>query len=167
MKLQTIGMIGLLCLICIGGCSSQEKGNPSSSIDQDQVNQAIVTTYSDLAIQNAIIAQHTLYPYHFVNNSAELNTLGQRDLSILTAHFRSNPGKLIVQGAPDDLLYQSRGQLVYEKLLAAGIAQEKINVTDGMPGGDGMPAGSVIEILQNAKVKPEAFGSYDETRVPN
>ncbi len=163
---KIMASINLISVLCLCGCCAPQKEKVSNPIDQSQVDRAIVGIYSDMAIQNAIIAQHTLYPYHFVNNSANLNTIGERDLSVLIAHFLNNPGKLIVQqGAADDLLYQSRAQLVYEKLLAGGIVQEKINITDGMPGGDGMPSGSVIEILEKAKTKPDISHTYDGTRV--
>ncbi|MBL7214998.1 MAG: hypothetical protein ISS71_04905 [Phycisphaerae bacterium] len=151
--------ISLICGIFLCGCCPQTQKPIANPIDKDQANRAIVGSYSDLAIQNAIIAQHTLYPYHFVNNSADLNTIGDRDLSVLIKHFQQNPGEITVQkGSADDLLYQARGLMVYEKLLEAGIAQNKINITDGMPGGDGMPSGSVIQILEKAKDTPGSGG---------
>ena len=155
---KTFVVISLVCVIFMCGCSPQVEKSVQNPVDKDQVNRAILDTYSDLAIQNAIIAQHTLYPYHFVNNSTELNVIGMRDLSVLIEHFQQNPGEITVQkGVVDDLLYQSRGQLVYEKLLEAGIPQDKINITDGMPGGDGMPSETVIEILKEAKETPGGY----------
>ena len=149
---ETFVTISLVCGILICGCSPQTEKPMQSAVDRDQVNRAILDTYSDLAIQNAIITQHTIYPYHFVNNSAELNVIGTRDLSVLIEHFLQNPGGIAVQkGVVDDILYQSRAQLVYEKLLEAGIPQDKINITDGMPGGDGMASGTVIEILEKTR----------------
>ena len=118
---KAFAVVILMCAVLICACTPVEKGPVTNAVNKDQVNQTILGTYSDLAIQNAIITQHTLYPYHFVNNSADLNTIGQRDLSILIEHFQQNPGRLMIQqGSEDDLLYQSRGQLVYEKMLQAG-----------------------------------------------
>ena len=144
-------VMSTLCVVFMVGCQDEMVDGPSP-IDKGAVNRAVVDTYSDLAIQNAIIAQHTLYPYHFVPNSVDLNDLGRRDLSVLTEHFKENPGNLTVQqGSVEGVLYQSRAQMVYEKLMEAGIPQDKINITDGMPGGSGMPSVTVIEILEKAK----------------
>lgn len=158
--MKTTGMLIVLCLVCgmlIIGCGSETKKPVSSNtFDEDQFNKKAVDTYSDLAIQNAIIAQHTLYPYHFVNNSANLNGVGERDIMVLIQHFLANPGQLNLQkGSADDALYKARKELVYEKLVQAGIPQEKISITDGLPGGDGVPSTTVIEILEKAKEKPD------------
>lgn len=141
--------ISLVSVILLSSCQEQQVTAPSPYSDNDEVNRAILDTYSDLAIQNAIIAQHTIYPYHFVANGVDLNALGQRDLSVLTEHYKHNPGEITVQqGDVDELLYQGRAQMIYEKLLEGGIPPEKINMTDGLPGGEGMPSNSVIEILE-------------------
>ena len=150
MKLKEIFVLSLIGAVMFCGC--QEEQADTNTVDTSQVNRKIVDTYSDLAIQNAIIAQHTLYPYHFVNNGAQLNGLGERDLSVLIQHFQDNPGQLTLQqGGTESLLYQSRAQTVYEKLLAGGIPDEKIRITDGMPGGDGIASNSIIEILETEK----------------
>jgi hypothetical protein len=139
----------LLCIVFIAACAPQEKMSMTDGINKNKVNKATLAIYSDMAIQNAVITQHTLYPYHFINNSADLNPIGRRDLSILIEHYKQNPGTLIVRRDPiNRQLNQSRTQLVHEKLLQAGIAQDTIKITDGMPGGDGMPSSSVIEILK-------------------
>ena len=155
---KTMLLLSLICAVLFCGCQKQL---PVPTVDEDAVNRKIVDTYSDLAIQNAIIAQHTLYPYHFVNNSPQLNGLGQRDLSVLVQHFQDNPGQLILQqGGTEERLYQSRFQTVYEKLLVGGIPDGKIQISDGMPGGDGMASNSIIEILETEKTT-ETGGDFD------
>jgi hypothetical protein len=156
MKLKELFAMSLVCAVLFCGCQEEQAG---PTVDEDAVNRKIVDTYSDLAIQNAIIAQHTLYPYHFVNNGAQLNKLGQRDLSILVQHFQNNPGQLTLQqGGTESLLYQSRAQAVYETLLAGGIPDGKIRITDGMPGGDGITSNSIIEILETEKTTEMSQG---------
>ena len=153
---KTMLVIGLVCAVVLCGCQEEQS---APTVDTSQVNKKIVDTYSDLAIQNAIIAQHTLYPYHFVNNSPQLNDLGQRDLSVLVQHFQDNPGQLTLQqGGTESLLYQSRAQTVYEKLLAGGIPDGKIRITDGMAGGDGIASNSIIEILEMEKTTEMSQG---------
>jgi hypothetical protein len=147
---ETMIVMSLMCVVLLCGC--QEQQVDPNAVDSSVVNRKIVDTYSDLAIQNAVIAQHTLYPYHFVNNSAQLNALGNRDLSVLIQHFQENPGQINVpQGSTESLLYQSRAQTVYEKLLVGGIPDEKIQISGGMPGGDGIASNSIIEILETEK----------------
>ena len=151
--------MALVCGVVLCGC--QEQQADTRRVDESQVNRKIVDTYSDLMIQNAVIAQHTLYPYHFVNNSAMLNNLGQRDLAVLVQHFQENPGQLMIhQGKTEAILYQSRAQTVYEKLLAGGIPDGKIKIVSGMPGGDGIQSNAVIEVLQTEKTTDMSRG-YD------
>ena len=157
MRFKEMFVVSLVCVVMFCGC--QEEQADTNAVDESQVNRKIVDTYSDLAIQNAIIAQHTLYPYHFVNNSAQLNDLGQRDLSVLIQHFLENPGQLTLQqGGTESRLYQSRAQTVYEKLLAGGIPDAKIRITDGMPGGDGIASNSIIEILETERTEEMSQG---------
>jgi hypothetical protein len=159
MKYQkTVLTMTVVCAIVFCGCQEQQA---DPTVDQSQVNRKIVDTYSDLMIQNAVIAQHTLYPYHFVNNSVLLNNLGERDLAVLVQHFQENPGQLTIeQGKTEAILYQSRAQTVYEKLLAGGIPDGKIKIVTGMPGGDGIQSNAVIEVLQTEKTTDMSQG-YD------
>ena len=157
MRLKEMFVMSLVCVIVFCGCQ-EEQAEPT--VDTSEVNRKIVDTYSDLMIQNAIVAQHTLYPYHFVNNSAQLNDLGEKDLSVLIQHFQENPGQLVLQqGGVESLLYQSRAQTVYEKLLQGGIPDGKIRINDGMPGGDGIASNAVIEILESEKTTQMNQGS--------
>ena len=117
--------------------------------DARRMNSRLITSYSDFAIQNAIISEHTLFPYHFVKNGARLNELGQRDLAVLTGHFANNGGHLnIRQLGVSDELYEARVSLVRERLQDAGIDMARISTSDGMPGGSGMPSERVLVILE-------------------
>ena len=49
------------------------------------------------AINKAVVSQHVIYPYHFVSNTAQLNPLGQRDLTVLADYYRSHPGALSIR----------------------------------------------------------------------
>lgn len=117
--------------------------------DERLMNSKLVNTYNDIAIQNAIISEHTLFPYHFTRNSAELNELGEQDLAVLAAHFANNGGHLNIRqlGAPADL-YKARIQVVRAQLKDAGIDMERISISDGMPGGPGMASERVSGILE-------------------
>jgi hypothetical protein len=145
MKLNLITTLVLFCVLTVG-CQEE---NMEKSPDERLMNSKLINTYSDIAIQNAIISEHTMFPYHFVKNGAELNGLGQRDLAVLTGHFEKNGGHLnIRQLSVSAELYVARVSLVREKLQEAGIDMGRISTSDGMPGGSGMPSERVIIILQ-------------------
>jgi hypothetical protein len=141
----------IFCCILTVGCAEtvQQQALDKQALDKSLINSELVNTFNDIAMQNAIISQHTLFPYHFIKNGVELNELGQRDLCILAKHFEENPGHLNVRRnrIPSDL-YESRVKLVLERLKEAGIDTERIRVTDDMPGGSGMPSERILIILE-------------------
>lgn len=150
MKLYAIMTMAILGIMLTGCTESAEQGP-----DRHIINSELINTYSDIAVQNAIISQHTLYPYHFEKNSAELNELGLRDLGVLAAHFGKTPGRLNVRrdSTPADI-YQARIKLVLDKLQEAGINVDQMSVADGMPGGPGMLSEKIIMVLQEEYKAP-------------
>jgi hypothetical protein len=114
MKLNT-SMTTTAVLLCIlaTGCEQPVEQGP----DKHLINSRLINSYNDTQIENAIISQHTLYPYHFVQNGAELNELGQRDLAVLAGHFMKYPGRLNIrrQNIPVQL-YEARVNLVHKHL---------------------------------------------------
>lgn len=153
MKLITILTMSCMCIL-IAGCAEEVQKGPDKAL----INAELMNSFNDIAMQNAIISQHTLYPYHFVNNSAKLNELGQRDLDVLTKHFMENPGQLNIRRHDiSSDLYDARVNLVLDQLKEAGIATENISVSDGMPGGPGMPTERILIILEDS-------GKVDTTR---
>lgn len=150
-----------ICIIGIG-CDGLDPPNP---VNKSQINAELIGAMNDIAMENAIITQHTLYPYHFVNNSDKLNDLGQRDLAVLANHLKQNPGPLNVRrDGTTEQLYQTRVAYVADQLRNMGIDAD-IEITDGMPGGSGMSSESVLEILENnKKTRSEGTGGYTESR---
>lgn len=145
MKMTTIITMFLFCVLTFG-CQEE---NMSETPDERVMNTKLITTYSNMQIQNAIISEHTLYPYHFVKNGAQLNELGERDLAVLVGHLSMNGGHLNVRkldASPE--LYEARVSVVRQKLEDGGIDMNRISISDGMPGGSGMPSEDVIVILE-------------------
>lgn len=104
---------------------------------------------NDAAIRNAIIRQSTLYPYQFEHNSAELNNLGARDVTVLATHFRSYPGKLSIRrGRESEELYDKRVKKVAACLSRAGVPAGKVAIKDAVAKGEGMPSALMILILE-------------------
>lgn len=134
-----------LFLVLLSGCSEDTQ----TSYDTHELNVGLIEAYSDISINNAIISRHTLFPYHFVDNSAELNELGENDLGVLAKHFVNNPGELnIRQGETPNEIYLARINLVLKKLSDAGVDRNKMVISDDVQGGSGMPSEEVLVILQ-------------------
>ena len=161
-------LIAELLLICVLICGCQESTQPEP-IDKSAVNSELINTFNDISMKNAIVAQHTLYPYHFIQNSGQLNELGQRDLSILAAHFKDYPGQLnIRRGSTEKDLYQARVSYVLEQLTQAGVDSKRVSVADGMPGGRGMSSEQVIAILESdEKARFSRRSRYPDTQYRN
>ena len=157
MKLCTLITIGLFGILLVG-CQETEQTQ-----DKGLINSELINSYNDIAIQNAIIAQHTIFPYYFTENSAELNELGQRDFAVLTNHFIKNPGPLNIRrdGCPAQL-YQARINFIIEQLEKAGLDREQIHISDALPAGPTMPSERVINILE--KERTATFKSKVEYR---
>ena len=145
MKLYMISAL-LIVSFLMAGCNE----NVGSRSDRHMINGELINAYNNIAVQNAVITQHTLFPYHFVKNGADLNELGSSDLKVLTEHFLKYPGQLNIRrgDTPKDL-YQARIDLVLEKMLEAGLESDKIRISDDMPGGSGMPSEKILTILEN------------------
>ena len=118
------------------------------------LNAWLADSIHNAAMENAIIAQHTLFRYQFVRNAALLNELGMRDLNILAAHFKQHPGRLnIRRGDVAADLYHARVKRVVEVLTKAGVDTDAIRVSDALPGGDGMPSERVLTILEGGQLQ--------------
>ncbi len=151
----TLIVLGMLAAMV--GCDVET----TVSHDNSKTNAWLVRSYSDDAIKNAIIVQHTLYPYHFVSGSAELNALGEHDLAILAGHFKKYAGTLNVRRGPETAeLYAARLKAAIEGLQLAGIDENSISISDGMPGGEGMSSERVVDILN-----PDPASTPQQTRV--
>ena len=84
----------VICVACVlmVGCEDQAEKQSKKNLDVELVN-----TLNNIGVENAIITQHTLYPYHFGVDAGELNELGQRDLMVLARHFKDHPGILNIR----------------------------------------------------------------------
>ena len=144
MKLSGVVAICLACGL-MGGCQEDARTAADQRFDKE-----LVRTLNNVGVENAILAQHTLYPYHFVLNGEQLNSLGQRDFAVLARHYTEHPGLLNVrQGetiSPE--LYQARVAYVTSRLQEAGIEPQRVRISDGEPGGPGLPAEHVVTVLQ-------------------
>lgn len=143
-----------------GGCNSPEW--PMER--RNTMNAWTIDQYHRDSERAAIVSQHTLYPYHFVANSAALNELGVRDLTVLADHYRENPGAMNVRraGANSDL-YKARLDTVTAMLSEKGVDTERIRVSDGPAGGEGISSGRMLVILEEKMDDPLSLESNELT----
>ncbi len=143
MRLYSTIVICLACSLVIG-CQDQTQSQANQNLDVE-----LVKTINNVGVENAIITQHTLFPYHFVTDGERLNDLGQRDFAVLARHFTEHPGILNIRRAETGAeLYDARVAYVLGRLKEAGVETNRVSVSDGMAGGPGMPSERVVTILQ-------------------
>ncbi len=161
MKQAFVIELVVLCVL-LNGCDNTAKRAP---VNEGLMNAGLINAFNDAAMENAIIAQHALYPYHFVNNSNQLNELGRRDLSILAKHFKEYPGQLTISSdGTSENLYKSRLAYVAEQLKKDGIDVSRVAISDGMPGGSGMTSSDVVQIKEaDQKARNERRQSFPTT----
>jgi len=134
---------GIICWagVLLAGCNGEQTGNKA----EKNLDTELVNTLNNIQVENAIITQHTLYPYHFVTDGAGLNDLGQRDFMVLAKHFKEHPGVLNVrQGEAGTDLYSARVAQVQSRLKEAGVDISRMTISDGMPGGPGMLSETIV-----------------------
>ncbi|MFN0008446.1 MAG: hypothetical protein ACKVXR_11115 [Planctomycetota bacterium] len=146
-------------LAMLGSCTSASTNPELEGRDRAWAGESM----RNASLNNAIISQHTLYPYHFTGGSARLNDLGERDLHVLADHFKEaqpgTPGELNVRrGTASPSLYEARIKFVLESLAAHGVEGGMVAVTEGLPGGDGMASERVIVILKDRMEKQSPSG---------
>jgi hypothetical protein len=167
------GLAGAAALLIVGlaaggGCASGHGEKPQAerhqreempvNTDEDAraFDAAIVQAHQNEFETAGVIRQHTIFPYHFVADSATLNELGLRDVSILAQHYASLPAD---QGLPPSTLsvrrgdaapglYEARVRAVTAELARGGVPNDRVRIADATPGGDGMLPGKIKVILQ-------------------
>ena len=114
---------------------------------------AIVDAIRDSGVKAAIISQHTLYPYHFDADGDMLNGLGERDLAVLSSHFRTHHGELnIPRGNLDAKLYEARVAHVHDALDAAGVSSDNVHIVDTLSGSMvATPSEDCLRDLRNSR----------------
>jgi len=155
-------LCGLPAALLLAACSQNYDKSHAPSIEQKTaIDTYLVNDIRDAAINNAILTQHTLYPYHFNVGRETLNELGDRDLAALAAYYRGKPGELnIRRGNATDDLYKARVDFVTKRLADSGVDTSRLKVSDAPSGGSGMPSESVVKIYQAMdKAAAEQAGS--------
>jgi hypothetical protein len=149
----------MACLLALGsiGCQAQKPPPPDHDFKSNKpvregdrvMNSSMVQDYYQRQVSAGIIREQTLYPYHFIVNGSGLNALGRRDLYVLTEHYLVNPGNLKIRhGEESKEIYDARVKMVVDAMTSAGVRMDRVKVTDGLPGGDGVSSDRVVLILE-------------------
>jgi len=160
-------ILAVAAMAVLAGCSTlayrDHPGSANMTNDQRHWgNSWMVTSLQEQTIQNAVLRQRTIFPYHFVTGSAELNALGERDLAMLADHLRMHPGQLDVR--QDDVgkdLYQERVASVRAFLEREGVSMADVCIDDTHAGGDGMSSEQVIEVLKKSRSDKAGTGASE------
>jgi len=152
MRYQTI-MTCLAGMLAAGCAQNKPEATTQPSPPSSQTTDImIVDSINDSGIRTAIIAQHTLYAYHFLEGGAELNDLGKRDLAVLMTHFKARGGGTlsIRRGDTPDTLYVERVSGVKDLLKSGGIDLATVQIADASPGGLGMTGNNAVRAMSKS-----------------
>lgn len=151
MRTLIINIVSILVSL-VGGCSAKPTAPSEPTGERSAANAWLTNQFSTISLKNAIIEQHTLHPYHFTNNGADLNELGEHDQRVLAEHFKTNPGVLNVRrGDVSEDLYRRRLDAVSDALVQAGVDKQHIQLSDGLTGGEGIASDQMLLILARTK----------------
>jgi hypothetical protein len=150
----------LPALVLLAGCEQQDLSSLTVLGGDPELDRQIVCSVGACQERNAILAQHTLYDYHFQANSAQLNDLGQRDVAVLAEAYLDSPGPLNVQrGRAGADLYRSRVETVTEALRAQGVDTSRVNIREGLPGGEGLGSEDAVTAIQRSRTPVRSVGA--------
>ena len=171
MNLRCLMLIGLI-VSALAGCSNKEKVKVENEFefkgaypdDYEEIHRAMIDGYRTQHVDDAIIRQRTLYPYHFEQDSAELNQLGMRTVHVLSMHYRDKSGTISVRaGGASDELYKARLAEVRQRMTDAGVDLARITIEDRLPGGDGISSDQVVIINERIKEGGMAVSTDDDS----
>ena len=140
MKKKTLGLALLLPLFASCDTTSYVRGTNEMWVG-DWIRSA--------SIEAAIIAEHTVYPYHFEPGSSALNDAGAHTVEVLAGHYHDTSGELNVnRGDASEALYQARIDALVAYMTELGVEQGRVTIADSAPGGDGISSARVVRVLE-------------------
>ena len=105
--------------------------------------------------RNGVMVRRTIDPSRFDVGSAQLNSLGRRDVAILAERFTGNPGTLtILRGDAGDALYTARVAMVRSALVSHGVDGSRMQLTDMRNSSPSRSSVEVIKIYEHAIENP-------------
>ncbi len=149
MRYPLIAAGSLLLPLALAGCQSD------NNADDGEQNSMMIKFAQDQNVRNGIVSQRTVYPYHFEPGTAAFTDLGDRAVEMLAGAYRGVPVEInVIRGDASPDLYRLRVQAVRQKLLDAGLNASALTLSDGLPGGPGIPSEYVADFLGANKDAP-------------
>ena len=151
-------MLGCL-MLALAACMPTPPAQPNSVHVQDDVQREADRTYVkepfDDQVRQGVIRQKTIFENQFRPDSAELTTIGRRNVRMLAKSMGETGGRIAVpRGSASGTLYAARLDAVRAALAEDGITKDRVQVGDGTPGGPGMATAEALRIRENFAKKP-------------
>lgn len=147
-----------LCGICVwAGCQEPPcrlNAPPQGPSERPHQLQDQYTYMSD----NALLAEMSMSPAHFVPGRADLNALGLRRLTRYAELLEIYPGTLNYDGPDPAPLAHERLERIRTFLADAGMDPETIKVERGVAGGQGMRGEEAGAIREFSTFSPQQSG---------
>ena len=158
---RTRVLAALTLTAVLAGCDHKD---PYVNENARLMDQAMMDTVRMQPIDQAVIAQRTLYPYHFVAGNDTLEGIGRHDLRIIVDHYRDQGVPLNVnRGEASEQIYDARVRTVAKFIADCGVPDNRIQIVQGRPGGPGLPGAWVVKIL--SKMEPGGGAQQPKTGV--
>lgn len=151
-------LLGCVTLV-LAACGPTPPPQPNSVHVQEDVQREADRMYVqepfEDQVRQGVIRQKTIFENQFRADSAELTTIGRRNVRILAKAMGESGGRIAVpRGSATATLYAARLDAVRAALSEDGITRDRVQVGDGTPGGPGMATVEAIRIRENADRKP-------------
>lgn len=150
-----LGVAVLGGTLALAGCADTSKrlnSPPQGASDKPSLLQEQYTFMND----NALLAEMSMSPAHFLSGRADLNSSGMRRLNRYVELLRQYGGTLHYDGLGDpDELAKERMERIRGYLAQAGVDARSCPVELGLAGGAGMRGQEAGEIRKFADFTPE------------
>jgi hypothetical protein len=145
--------------LLLAACMSQPKPQPNSVRVQDDVQREADRKFAkepfDDQVRQGVIRQKAIFESQFKPDTAELTSIGQRNVHILAQAMRESGGRIAMpRGSANGTLYTARVNAVRKALAEEGIARDRVEVGDGSAGGPGLSTAEALSIRANIMKKP-------------
>lgn len=151
-------LLGSLALLLVA-CASAPPAQPNSVRVKDDVqreaDRMFVQEPFDDQVRQGVIRQKTIFESQFKPDSAELTSIGRRNVRILAKAMADSGGRIAVpRGSATQSLHAARLDAVRVALAEDGITKDRVQVGDGTPGGPGMATAEALRIRESIGKKP-------------
>jgi len=152
--LLVAGLVVVLGMSAIAGCSKPHERLNAPPQGHTEYRNQLQEPYVYMA-DNAMLADMSMSPAHFVPHQTELNSLGARRLKRYAEILKIYGGTLRYDGTEESKkLTQDRIAQIRHFLLAEGLDASRVEVQADLAGGDGMNASEAILVRQETTFKP-------------